>query len=571
MRLIIGGIILKTQQKNKKAMSYKLSSIFSGLVPLLGAVVILGIVLSTLVASQIRAGIRNEIGVAVLQLREYFASDVYDDGKVNYSDYLDHGYINSLRDNQIELALYKDDERILTSLRNEKGSYAEGVKLDKKIYDTVSQGKQYVANNYDIDGEKYVVHYVPVYGKGGVFWGVAFAGERVSKVNEAVQSVLVTIIVVSLIIVALVTFINVSVSRKNTRALHNTADRIKKISNGDLDVDFDIQVNIQEFNDIISAGSVLQQQLLHSVGGAKDAAFNLNSSVSSVDELSVSSAEGSGQILIAANDLSTTAMSMAETVQEANETVMGMGSAIDKITENVTEMHASSEVSAEANQVAMDCMSKLSHASNNTSKSVDEISQKIAECSAAAEEIKTATIAITDISSQTNLLALNASIEAARAGEAGHGFAVVASEIQKLAEQSNQSAVEIQGVVTTILNKVDECVEKAEEMTGVIGEQMTYLSETVNRIDDMSAAGRKLSDGAASINEEVNHLIVMKDNVLSSISDLSAISEENAATSQEITASIEEVSSAIETTRDESGKMKQLAEDLKDKMEFFNI
>ena len=57
---------------------------------------------------------------------------------------------------------------------------------------------------------------------------------------------------------------------------------------------------------------------------------------------------------------------------------------------------------------------------------------------------------ISSIASQTNLLALNAAIEAARAGEQGRGFAVVAEEVRKLAEESQQAAERIAGLIGEI-------------------------------------------------------------------------------------------------------------------------
>ncbi|MBA2398710.1 MAG: hypothetical protein H0V72_08415 [Bradyrhizobium sp.] len=76
-----------------------------------------------------------------------------------------------------------------------------------------------------------------------------------------------------------------------------------------------------------------------------------------------------------------------------------------------------------------------------------------------AQDVSAITGTVSRISDQTNLLALNAAIEAARAGDHGRGFAVVAEEVRALAEVSDKSAMEVQGLAEEITSNVRGAVE----------------------------------------------------------------------------------------------------------------
>lgn len=555
----------------KKGISVKMMLLMVAIVPMFIGVSILSAVLINSLENRIRDGIRGELKVAAEQVNQYFAYDVEANGAVDYEEYSDHVYMESLQDDEIELTLFEGDTRLLTSLKNSDGTYNEGTQANADIFKEVQAGNDYSAENVDINGKKYFVYYKPVYDRDGKFWGMAFAGEPETYVKETLRTVVTQVLLLVVILVVILAVVVMIPARMIAKSISVAVNSVDRLSEGYLDADFSETSIISEITELIGAGATLQDQLLQSVGGAKMTANDLGDSVANVDNLSATSADGTNQISQAVNELATTAMSMAETVQDANVTVMEMGNSIDRISDNVSDMNKSSEASMEANEVAMQYMDKLTRASENSARTVDEISEKIADCSVAADKIKAATDAISEIASQTNLLSLNASIEAARAGEAGKGFAVVASEIQKLAEQSNESASEIQIVINEIVSKVDDCVTKAGEMTSVIKEQMSFLVETSEKITAMSQTGEELANGATAINGETESLMKLKEDVLSAIADLSAISEENAASSEEVTASVENIASAVESTKTESQSMRELAEDLSQKMAFFKM
>ena len=136
---------------------------------------------------------------------------------------------------------------------------------------------------------------------------------------------------------------------------------------------------------------------------------------------------------------------------------------------------------------------------------------------------------IDEIAFQTNLLALNAGVEAARAGESGKGFAVVAQEVRELAQRSAAAAKEIKDQIARSSSQVDHGVR----LVGEAGEALKRIS------DQIKAANEIVAKIAHSASEQDTTLR----SISSSMNQLDAATQQNAAMAEETTASAETLAS----------------------------
>lgn len=227
----------------------------------------------------------------------------------------------------------------------------------------------------------------------------------------------------------------------------------------------------------------------------------------------------SGQIDNGAEQLACAAEDLAQGCTDQAQQIAQLANVITELAENMehsaTEAEASVEMASQAGQTL-----------EKGNEKMQELKNAIAEISKCSEQIESIIDAIEDIASQTNLLSLNAAIEAARAGEAGRGFAVVASQVKSLSEESAKAAGQTRGLIEATIQTVEKGISIADETVANMTEVM----------GSAKAATEKMGQIAEMLDGNVTHV----HNIRETVSQVSAVVDNNSATSEETAAVSEE-------------------------------
>ena len=196
----------------------------------------------------------------------------------------------------------------------------------------------------------------------------------------------------------------------------------------------------------------MREQMEKMIRGIRQKADELFSTSNSLSKDSKETYETVMQVEKAVAEIAEGATSQAGETQKATESVITIGNMVEETAAEAARLHENADVIKNLGAEASTTLTELTEINLKTRESIEVISTQTNTTNESALKIKEATALITSIAEETNLLSLNASIEAARAGEQGKGFAVVANQIQRLAEQSNESAKTIERIVSMLIN-----------------------------------------------------------------------------------------------------------------------
>lgn len=391
----------------------------------------------------------------------------------------------------------------------------------------------------------------------------ATINEQASEIKNVTLVLVIVSIVLSLVL-------GMIIARGMGNTITSILAQIKRVSQGDLTVR--IRVRRKDEFAVLATGIsdmiAHTKHLIQKVEGVSTELTGISEEVIRSSEAFLESSKGIGssvgEIEVGTNDQAKHSVECLTEMDNLSNRIQ----IVHQNTQKISEIAGDTESSI---QTGMGTMKILNEKSHSTAEITNVVIESIQELEKQTKSIGQIVSAINDIASETNLLSLNASIEAARAGEAGRGFSVVATEIRKLADQSMESANQIQKIIEQIVLTTKHAVEIAQQADSIVQEQQTAVDDTTDAFKTMEQQVALLMKELEDILVGVKEMDRTRSSTLEAIQGISAVSEQTAASATSVTNVVGKQLEEVEDLGQNSERLSASAEELQQAIGQFTI
>jgi CHASE3 domain sensor protein len=267
---------------------------------------------------------------------------------------------------------------------------------------------------------------------------------------------------------------------------------------------------------VIAAGYMITRSLSHQLSSAIS---SIRSSSAELEAAATQQASGSREQSSAAAEVSTTIRELLSTSKQ--------------IAESAQRVARVAEETAGGARGGDQTVQRAQEAILGIKRQVDVIVGHMLELGKKSQQAGGILEIVNELAEQTNILAINATIEAAGAGEGGKRFAVVADEIRKLAERVGASTKEIRALIEDIRSAVNTTVMATEGGTKAVDVGTSQFSEVTLAFKQIQERVVISTDAAREIEISTKQQATAVEQVNVAISNVAQATKETEASSSQ--------------------------------------
>ena len=568
----------------KLSMSAKV--LLLAVLPLLGLgtaiLIVSNLTVTKVVTSTLENGLRSTAVAMVSSLEDinnekFYISEDDDLYKGDYNVSIHTSLADEVKkEGGTDITVFYGEMRYMTSILNEDGTRAIKTRADDPaiITNVLNGGQEYFSTSVTVRGSKYFGYYVPLKDPStGQVIGMVSAIMPQAEAHEQINSIIYTIAGIVIAVMAVCIIIVLIVVGGLSKKLKACIGGLEQLSEGKLNFLFGDELlgGTDEIGEICRVVKKVREELKVIVASIQDVSNELLAESRNLSEKTNDTSDHVDQMEKAINEIAIGATDQAQETNDASENILMMGSMIEETVDELGSLSKSAKSMKTRGETAIKALRELQDTNKKTSSSIDIIYGQTNVTNESAQKIKEATTLITDIAAETNLLSLNASIEAARAGEQGRGFAVVAAQIQKLAEQSDESAKQIENIVLSLIADSDKAVSIMNEVKDIMEQQSENVVNTDTQVNNLLHDVEEALSEIEEVVSKTNQINDVRSNVVDTVQNLSAIAQENAASSQQTSASVTEINSIVSDIATNATELKDISHRLSECVAIFEL
>ncbi|TWH57009.1 methyl-accepting chemotaxis sensory transducer [Desulfitobacterium sp. LBE] len=402
-------------------------------------------------------------------------------------------------------------------------------------------------------------------------YNAQLADEEEIKSQAAAAMTSKVMVGITLVAIVLALGIGRFIARLIAKPLIQVEGTVREIAQGNLTVE-KIAIDSEDEVGRLAAGiNAMTENLRLLIENITHTAEQVAASSEELTASAEQSASATNSIAATITEVAAGAARQEAAVDNAASIVEEMSAGIQQVAATANSVSRSAELTANAAGQGDKAVNAAVSQMKNIEKTVAGTAQVVTQLGERSKEIGQIVDAISGIAAQTNLLALNAAIEAARAGEQGRGFAVVAEEVRKLAEQSQEAAKQIAGLIAEIQKETLSAVKAMNEGTHEVKIGSEVVNSAGEAFDEIVGLIGDVSTQVREISAAIQQMASGSQQIVDSVRDIDRVSKEASGQTQTVSAATEEQSASIEEVAASSEELAKMAEELQRAVRKFRI